>query len=168
MTSLENVDQETLRLLGRELPFFFLSTDELMAMNKAVISLYGGLGFGVREQGLLESAAHRPLHLASYDERDIHVIAASLAHGICQNHPFFDGNKRTAFAAMSGFLNKNGLELVASSSDNAVQIYGLAAGKVTEAEFAVWLSTKTKPRPDELNVGDVEEWKKARNPKISN
>jgi death-on-curing protein len=96
--------------------------------------------------GLLESALARPRNAWGYGVTDLCALAASLGHGIARNHPFVDGNKRTAFVAVETFLILNGVELMAGDADCVVAMLDLAAGEMTEDEFAAWLRDHTAQR----------------------
>lgn len=98
---------------------------------------HGG-GDGVRDATLLESAMARPQNLAQYGEPDPAALAASYAYGIARNHPFVDGNKRTAAVVSETFLMLNGYVLTASDAELAVVFVALAAGELTEEELADW------------------------------
>lgn len=98
----------------------------------------GGGGDGVRDPGLLESAMARPQNLAQYGEPDIAELAASYAFGIARNHPFVDGNKRTAAVVSETFLALNGGTLRASDAELVVAFVALAAGELSEDELTIW------------------------------
>ena len=116
-----------------------------LAIHEEQIAEHGG-GEGVRDAGLLESALARPRNAWGYGVTDLCALAATLGHGIARNHPFVDGNKRTAFVAVETFLILNGVELAAGDADCVVAMLDLAAGEMTEAEFAAWLRDHTAPR----------------------
>ncbi len=109
------------------------------------IRQHGG-GSGVRDEGLFESALARPINAFSYGEGDLCALAASYAYGIARNHPFVDGNKRTAFVVSALFLQVNGLQLIADEATATHAVLMLAAGDFTEAEFAQWLRDNTQSR----------------------
>ena len=111
-----------------------------VAIHERQLAEHGG-GTGVRDESLLRSALARPQQLHSYGEPppDLAELAAALAMGIAKNHPFVDGNKRTAHVAYRLFLALNGVKLVATSEDKYLQMYGLASGTITEREFAEWI-----------------------------
>lgn len=95
---------------------------------------------GLRDENLLESALSRPRHLFAYEtEVDAADLAAAYGFGIARNHPFVDGNKRTALMAMYVFLGLNGWTLEADEAEAVRTILGLAAGDLTEAKLAAWL-----------------------------
>jgi death on curing protein len=99
---------------------------------------FGG-GSGLRDEGLLLSALARPENLAVYGEPDVAALAAAYAFGIARNHPFVDGNKRTALVTAAVFLIENGYELVASEADAVLTALALAAGELTEVALAEWI-----------------------------
>ncbi|MFY9831499.1 MAG: type II toxin-antitoxin system death-on-curing family toxin [Methylocystis sp.] len=108
------------------------------AVHDAQLAEHGGAP-GVRDVGLLESALARPANLHAYGESALCVLAAAYAFGIVRNHPFVDGNKRTAFLAAYVFLRLNGLDLVADEISATTAVLALASGEMTEADFAAWL-----------------------------
>ena len=93
----------------------------------------------MRDLGLFESAMARPQNLAAYGEPDAAALAASYAFGLARNHPFIDGNKRTAAVVMEAFLNANEFILGANNAEIVVVIIALAAGELGEDELAAWL-----------------------------
>jgi death-on-curing protein len=115
-----------------------------LAIHEEQIGEHGG-GAGVRDRGLLESALARPRNAWTYGVADPCALAATLGHGIVRNHPFADGNKRTAFVAVETFLILNGLALSASDAESVVAMLDLAAGEMAEEEFADWLRSHTAP-----------------------
>jgi len=108
-----------------------------LAMHREQIAEHGG-GEGVRDAGLFESAMARPRNLEAYGEPDAAELAASYAFGIARNHPFVDGNKRTAAVVSETFLNLNGHALDASDAEIVVTFVALAAGELSEDELADW------------------------------
>jgi len=94
---------------------------------------------GVRDAGALDSAMMRPRNLATFGEPDAAALAAAYAFGIARNHPFVDGNKRTAAVMMETFLVLNGRALIASDAELVVAILALAAGDLDEDELSDWL-----------------------------
>jgi len=117
----------------------------VLAVHDLLIVEHGGSP-GLRDQSLLESALARPVNLRSYGDPDLPALAACYAAGIIRNHPFVDGNKRTGFAAAATFLDRNGLELSASEAEATRMTLGLAAGAITEDEYAAWLRDNTSRR----------------------
>ena len=108
------------------------------------LALFGGSD-GVRDVGLLESALARPINKLAYGVTDLAVLAAAYGFGIAKNHPFVDGNKRTALASMIVFLGLNCLDLDASQEEAAAIVLSLAAGEVTEDVLARWIAAHTRP-----------------------
>lgn len=102
---------------------------------------------GLRDKDLLESALARPKNIWAYAEStpSLAVLAAAYACGISSNHPFVDGNKRTALLVSFAFLEVNGLEVIASQEDAFLTLLGLAAGEVAEAQLARWFEQNTAP-----------------------
>ena len=111
-----------------------------LAIHERQLAEHGG-GTGVRDESLLESALARPLQLHAYGDPppDVADLAAALAFGLARNHPFVDGNKRTAQVCYRTFLALNEAEFAASDEEKYAQMVGLAAGDITEAAFADWL-----------------------------
>ena len=95
----------------------------------------------MRDENLLESALVRPQQLFAYGDPapDLAALAASLACALANNHPFVDGNKRTAHVAYRVFLALNDAELRASGEEKYLAMLGLAEGSMDETEFAEWL-----------------------------
>ena len=107
------------------------------AAHREQLAEHGGAE-GVRDAGLLASAIARPQNLAGYGEPDAAGLAAAYAFGIARNHPFVDGNKRTAAVVAETFMALNGMSLLASDAELVVAIIALAAGELTEGELADW------------------------------
>lgn len=101
---------------------------------------------GIRDIGMLESALARPKNLFAYAETEpsLQRMAAAYAFGIAANHPFVDGNKRTALIVSLTFLKLNGLLVTADKADRYLTFYGLAAGTVSEDELAEWFVRYTE------------------------
>lgn len=119
-------------------PWRWLDGALIHAVHDEQLAEHGG-GSGVRDVNLLESALARPEQLAHYSVPDAADLAASYGYGISRNHPFVDGNKRTAFVAVELFLAMNGFELTANDADCVINMLDLAAGKLPEAAFAAWI-----------------------------
>lgn len=104
---------------------------------------HGG-GAGLRDHNLLHSALARPEQIFAYDERaDLHQLAAAYSVGIGKNHPFVDGNKRTAFVVMIVFLEINGFGLTAETDNRYDMMIAVASGRMDETELAKWLLVNT-------------------------
>ncbi len=125
----------------------WIAYETVQIFHDVQIAEHSGVA-GLRDEGGLRSALARPENLAAYGEPDLFDLAAAYAKGIAQNHPFVDGNKRTAFVVSAAFLELNGHELNASETEAAVVFLRLAAGEVSEAELAEWFRQNTNP-PDE-------------------
>jgi death-on-curing protein len=122
----------------------WLQKSALLAIHKRLLAEHGGAE-GVRDENLLESALARPQHLLAYGDPDIFALAAAYASGIAKNHPFVDGNKRTAFMAAYVFLLRNSWEFHAPEADVVVMMNQLAASQRAEEEFAAWLKSSCQP-----------------------
>jgi death-on-curing protein len=117
----------------------WLSKALILAIHDEQLAEHGG-GTGVRDDGLRESALARPRNRFAYDAAtDLATLAAAYAFGLARNHPFIDGNKRTAFVAAELFLDLNGMMLTASDEDCVLTMVRLAAGEFEEDTFAGWL-----------------------------
>jgi death-on-curing protein len=111
----------------------------VLAIHDAQLAEHGGIA-GVRNEGLLASALARPRNHEAYGENvDAASLAAAYAFGIARNHPFLDGNKRTAFVVMELFLDLNGWLLNADAADCISMMQALAAGDLGEMALVVWL-----------------------------
>tara|TARA_R110002072_G_scaffold7604_4_gene41187 strand:- start:1422 stop:1814 length:393 start_codon:yes stop_codon:yes gene_type:complete len=108
------------------------------AIHDEQIAEHSGLE-GTRDITLLQSALSRPQNLVAYGTPDISELAASYGYGIARNHPFKDGNKRTAFVVVELFLILNGYELIADDAACVMIILDLASGTITEEAFATWI-----------------------------
>lgn len=93
----------------------------------------------MRDENLLESALARPQQLLAYGSPDLFQMAAAYAFGIARNHPFVDGNKRTAFMAAYIFLVRNGMHPRMAEAETVLAMNDLASGVLAEGEFALWL-----------------------------
>lgn len=119
----------------------------VLTMHERQLAEHGGTG-GVRDEGLLESALARPQQLHAYGDPapDLADLAAALAFGLARNHPFVDGNKRTAHVAYRTFLALNGADLVATDEEKYLTMVALAEGKLSERDFAAWLRGRVRTR----------------------
>jgi death-on-curing protein len=116
----------------------WIDAQVLLAAHDEQLAEHGG-GSGVRDAGLFDSALARPQHLAAYETPDVADLAAAYGFGITRNHPFVDGNKRTAFVAMTLFLLLNGFRLDAKGADSVLTMLAVAVGEMTEPDFAAWI-----------------------------
>ena len=112
-----------------------------LAIHEAQLAEHGGMP-GLRDEGLFSSAMARPQNLLAYGDRpDAAALAASYGFGLARNHPFLDGNKRTAFVVMELFLNLNGWMLNADDAECISTMQSVAAGDLPEKDLAAWLRT---------------------------
>ncbi|MFT4192973.1 MAG: type II toxin-antitoxin system death-on-curing family toxin [Comamonas sp.] len=125
-----------------------------LAIHDRQLAEHGGSG-GVRDEALLDSALARPQQRHAYGEPppDLADLAASLAYGLARNHPFVDGNKRTAAVACEVFIELNDGELQVDDLALYTQYIGLADGTIAESEFAAWLRARIATR----SAGRVQE-----------
>lgn len=119
-----------------------------LAIHDRQLAEHGG-GSGVRDESLLDSALARPQQLFAYGDPppDLAALAASLASGLARNHPFVDGNKRTAAVACEVFVMLNGGTLQAEDHELYPQYLGIAEGSLDEAGFAAWLRPRIAIKP---------------------
>lgn len=117
----------------------WLERDIVIDIHSEQLALFGGPD-GIRDLGLLESAMGRPLNKLVYGEAaDLAALAAAYTFGIARNHPFVDGNKRTAFAAMIVFLGLNDIDFRVPPENATAMILAVAAGDVGEEGLARWI-----------------------------
>ena len=116
-----------------------------LAIHDRQLAEHGG-GSGVRDDALLDSALARAQQLQAYGEPppDLADRAASLAYGLARNHPFVDGNKRTAHVCYRVFIALNDGQLSATDEEKYIAMLGLAEGSTSEAEFAAWLRPRIR------------------------
>tara|TARA_R110002124_G_C8805105_1_gene502737 strand:+ start:80 stop:475 length:396 start_codon:yes stop_codon:yes gene_type:complete len=112
----------------------------VLAFHLRQLTEHGG-GEGVRDEGLLDSALDRPLNKFAYEEPDLFTLAAAYAYGIATNHPFVDGNKRTAYVTALTFLRINGWRVEANQTDKYETFIALASGELKEEALADWFRT---------------------------
>ena len=118
----------------------WLLEETVIAIHQRQISEHGG-SEGLRDEGLLASALARPQNVLAYAKPppDLAVLAAAYAYGIARNHPFVDGNKRTALVAARTFLLLNGVNLEANQDEKYLTFLQLAQGTLTEEQLADWI-----------------------------
>src|SRR5882672_4989855 len=116
----------------------WLDVRDAIAYHAEQIAQFGGQP-GVRNEAMLESALARPRNKAAYGKSTVFHLAAAYAFGIARNHPFLDGNKRTALVCAFAFLHLNGQEVTAPEPEAALTFLALAEGKLTESALAAWL-----------------------------
>ena len=118
----------------------WLDSQDLYVLHNQLLARFGGLE-GIRDEGLLESALYRPVQKFQYEPNStLPELAASYSYGIARNHPFFDGNKRSALLAAIVFLEINGMKFHATEEEAVLETLALAAGERTEEEYAFWLT----------------------------
>ncbi|MDB5603052.1 MAG: doc [Xanthobacteraceae bacterium] len=117
----------------------WLPIELVLAIHERQLREHGGPP-GVRDLGALESALGRPVNRWAYEAADLAQLAAAYAFGIAKNHPFIDGNKRTALLALVTFLGLNDIDFVADEAEAVVMIRGLAAGEIGEVALARWIA----------------------------
>lgn len=119
----------------------WVQREALLRLHGMSLVQFGGLA-GLRDEGLLDSALSRPEQLANYATPDMAEIAAAYAFGLAKNHPFVDGNKRSAFLALGLSLRLNGYRLTASQPEATQTILRLAAGDLSEEALATWVRSQ--------------------------
>jgi death-on-curing protein len=124
----------------------WFTEEEALALHDLLLAHYGG-ACGVRDAGLLSSALARPRQLSHYGTPGLAELAAAYAFGVVRNHPFVDGNKRTGFMLAAGFIERNGAAFNAPEAEAVTQTLGLAAGQITEADYARWLAANSRLPP---------------------
>lgn len=124
----------------------WLTAEAIRAIHAELISRYGGAS-GVRSAGLLDSAVARPQHLSAYKRNvTVPMLGAAYGWGLLRNHPFIDGNKRIALAAMVVFLDLNGWELACSEAEETAMVLRAAAGEMSEPRWNDWVRHHTKKK----------------------
>lgn len=121
----------------------WLDANLALAIHDRQLAEHGGPN-GVRDQGALESALSRPRNRWEYGEDDLCALAATYAFGFARNHPFTDGNKRTAWVLARAFLMLNSVEIMFRPEDAVTTVQSLAAGELTEDELADWFRLHIK------------------------
>lgn len=116
----------------------WISAEATTAIHEEQLAEHGGAA-GTRDEGGPHSALARPQNLAAHGEPDVAALATAYAFGIVRNHPFVDGNKRIGWILARLFLAKNGIQLDFDEADAVVRMLALAAGEISEDEFAQWL-----------------------------
>ena len=117
---------------------FWLTAAMIVAIHDEQLAIHGGSA-GLRDNGLLESALDRPRNKWAYEQEALPELAAAYGYGIARNHPFVDGNKRTALLAIYTFLGVNDVDFIVPEADAAAIILSLAAGEVSEESLARWI-----------------------------
>ena len=115
----------------------WIDIEVALVAHEEQLAEHGGAAC-IRDRSMLESALARPHNLIAYEEPDVADLAASYAFGIARNHPFVDGNKRTALVVSETFLMLNGYTLTATDAEVVVAFLALAAGELSVDELADW------------------------------
>lgn len=121
----------------------WLDIDIVLDFHAEQLAFFGGAD-GIRDRGLLEFALARPINKFAYGETDLTVPAAAYGFGIARNHPFVDGNKRTALASMIVFLGLNRIDLDAPPEAATAIVLSLAAREIAEDALARWIAAHSK------------------------
>ena len=121
----------------------WLDADVALAIHDRQLAEHGG-GTGARDRGTLESALARPVNRWNYGEDDLPALAAAYAFGVARNHPFVDGNKRTAWVLARLFLALNATKLDFDAADAIRAMLALAAGELAEEELADWFRERVQ------------------------
>ncbi len=116
----------------------WLSRNLILAIHDEQLAEHGG-STGLRDSGLLDSALARPLNRAGYGEPDVAELAAVYALAIARNHPFIDGNKRTAYVALETFLALNGCAFTVGDAEAVVMMLDMAGGEAADEAFTAWV-----------------------------
>ena len=119
----------------------FLELDVVLFVHDRVLREYGGV-HGLKDEGLLHSALHRPVHKQAYADPgsiDLFDLAAAYAFGLANNHAFNDANKRTAWSCCVLFLKVNGIEIDVPAPVVIERMPLLASRQIDEEKFAAWL-----------------------------
>lgn len=116
----------------------WLTVQNVVDLHGEQLAIFGGPA-GLRDQGMLESALSRPINRWNYGESDLAALAAAYAFGIAKSHPFVDGNKRAAFAAMMVFLRLNGVRFTPDVAQATAAIVDIAAGAIDEDGLTRWI-----------------------------
>jgi death-on-curing protein len=125
---------------------FWLTRQMVVAIHDEQLTVHGGAS-GLRDEGMLESALDRPKNRWSYEQAELPELAAAYAFGIARNHPFVDGNKRTALLALYTFLGVKGVEFIVPEAEAAAIILSLAAGEVSEQSLTRWIRDNWPAEP---------------------
>lgn len=122
----------------------WITFHQIIRIHEEQLAIFGG-PLGLQDEGMLQPAIDRPRNKWAYGETEIPALAAAYAFGLARNHPFIDGNKRAAFAAMVVFLVKNELQPVFTSPAAVDVMMRLAAGDLAEEELAAWIAANVRP-----------------------
>lgn len=130
--------------------FQFIRADVLRNVHGRLIERYGGLA-GVRDENALESSVSRPRNLETCGQATIVAeLGAALTWSLLRNHPFVDGNKPIAFAALTIFLELNGHRLTCSEVEETAMVLSATAGDIGEDEWTGWVTRSVAQQNSEL------------------
>ncbi len=115
----------------------------VLAIHEDQLVQNGGSS-GIRDENLLGASLARPRHLFTYGEPTIFDLAAAYSYGLANNHPFVDGNKRTAFMVMYTFLGLNGYWLEVDEMEVVIKMEGLTMNKETQESISLWLKENSR------------------------
>ncbi|MBS7808522.1 type II toxin-antitoxin system death-on-curing family toxin [Variovorax sp. PCZ-1] len=119
----------------------------MLALHDAQLAEHGGIS-GVRDMSLLDSAMAEPLNMAASGEPSVAKLAASYAYGIARNHPFLEGNIRTACVAAELFLVLNSFRFTADNVQYALIMRDVASKQISEDAFAAWIEANIAPKDE--------------------
>lgn len=119
-------------------PIEWLAVEMIVAIHDEQLAIHGGPS-GIRDVGMLESALNRARNKWEYEKAELPELAAAYGYGIAKNHPFVDGNKRTALLAIYTFLGINNTDFIVPEADAAAVILGMAAGEIDEQGLTRWI-----------------------------
>jgi death-on-curing protein len=125
-----------------KLPVWVLR-ETVLTLHEQSLAEFGGAA-GIRDEGLLDSALAKPENLFAYGKPTLFELAVGYGFGLVKNHPFVDGNKRVGFIVAVVFLELNGYRFQATEAEAAVRTLALAAGEMSEADFAAWLKANSR------------------------
>ena len=117
--------------------------ETVLTLHEQSLAEFGGAA-GIRDEGLLDSALGKPENLLAYGKPTLFDLAASYGFGLVKNHPFIDGNKRAGFTVAVVFLELNGYRFHATEADAALRTLALAAGEMSEVEYAAWVKANSR------------------------
>lgn len=118
-------------------PWRWIPLYAVLAIHDEQIAEHGGIS-GIRDLAVVDSAVARPLNLMAYGTPDAAALAAAYAFGLCSNHGFLDGNKRTAYVVAEAFLDLNGYAMDAPDEAVVSAMMAVASGVMPEEKLAKW------------------------------
>ena len=126
------------------MPWVWVEQAIVLAIHEEQIAEHGG-GSGLRDEGLPGSALARPVNKASYENASAADLAGAYGFGLARNHPFVDGNKRTALVVTELFLNLNGFQFDADDATCLRTFLSLAEGSLSEDDLVEWVRSNIRP-----------------------